>query len=118
MVSDIVVQYTRLLRTSDIDLWVRSRELLRERGLDPAETVVVDLLQESLHHEEGQIISAEGRVHRFHLYYDQQAEDGAAHARIGKWTDATDDWHDDSLTRRTADAFAWKAEQERQARED
>ncbi|MFE3500992.1 hypothetical protein ACFXPX_22545 [Kitasatospora sp. NPDC059146] len=109
MTTGIVVQYTGLLRNSDHDLWVRLRELLRGQGLDPEGTVVVDLLQESLGSEEGQVISAEGRVYRFSLTFDPEREDGVRDARLGRWRDVTDSWRDGALARRTEFAFAWKS---------
>ncbi|MDQ1009501.1 hypothetical protein QFZ82_003986 [Streptomyces sp. V4I23] len=112
MVSSIVVQYTDLLRTSDYDLWSRLRELLRAQGLDPDRTIVVDLLQEGPDHEDGQVISEEGRVYRFTLSYDQAAEHGARSARLDRWTDITDSWRRGSLATRTADAFAWMSSPE------
>ncbi|MET9183611.1 hypothetical protein ABZX88_36200, partial [Kitasatospora aureofaciens] len=110
MVSSIVVQYTELLRTSTFDLWARLRELLRAQGLDPDVTVVVDLLQEGPDHEDGQVISGEGRVYRFSLFYDQEAEHGARSAYLHNWTDITESWQTGSLARRTADAFTWKSQ--------
>ncbi|MFI7318058.1 hypothetical protein [Streptomyces venezuelae] len=109
MVSSIVVQYTDLLRTSDYDLWVRLRELLAGQGLDPRRTVVVELLQEGPDHEDGQVISEDGRVYRFTLYYDQADEHGAASARLGGWADITASWREGSLGVRTEGAFAWMA---------
>ncbi|MHC5258080.1 hypothetical protein ACYSUO_09350 [Streptomyces sp. UC4497] len=107
MVSSIVVQYTDLLRTSDYDLWSRLRVLLKDQGLDPDRTIVVDLLQEGPDHEDGQVIAADRRVYRFTLYYDQAAEHGARSAYLEGWTDITDSWQIGSLAPRTADAFAW-----------
>ncbi|MEU2925752.1 hypothetical protein ABZ636_11930 [Streptomyces sp. NPDC007251] len=107
MVSSIVVQYTDLLRTSDLGLWCRLRELLTGQGLDPGRTVVVDLLQEGPDHEDGQVISEDGRVYRFSLFYDQASEHGARSACLHGWTDITDCWRTGSLATRTADAFAW-----------
>ncbi|WP_225808529.1 hypothetical protein [Streptomyces spinosus] len=106
MVSSIVVQYTDLLRTSDYDLWRRLRELLTGQGLDPGRTIVVDLLQEGPDHEDGQVISEDGRVYKFTLFYDQAAEHGARSAYLHGWTDITDSWQSGSLAPRTADAFA------------
>ncbi|MFC4608458.1 hypothetical protein ACFO9E_11605 [Streptomyces maoxianensis] len=110
MVSSIVVQYTDLLRVSTYDLWIRLRELLRSQGLDPDRTIVVDLLQEGPDHEDGQVISDDGRVYRFTLFYDQAAEHGARSAYLHNWTDITESWRTGSLATRTADAFAWKSE--------
>ncbi|GGW73374.1 hypothetical protein [Streptomyces xantholiticus] len=110
MVSSIVVQYTDLLRTSDYDLWSRLRELLKGQGLDPDRTIVVDLLQEGPDHEDGQVISDDGKVYRFSLFYDQAAEHGARSAYLHGWTEITDSWRTGSLATRTADAFAWKAQ--------
>ncbi|MFF2406627.1 hypothetical protein [Streptomyces sp. NPDC058092] len=110
MVSSIVVQYTELLRTSSYDFWDRLRELLMAQGLDPDGTVVVDLLQGGLDHEDGRVISYEGRVYRFTLFYDQAAEHGARSATLENWTDITDSWQNGSLAIRTADAFTWKSQ--------
>src|SRR4051794_21712350 len=107
MVSSIVVQYTDLLRTSDYDLWSRLRELLEGQGLDPHRTAVVDLLQEGPDHEDGHVISEDGRVYRFPLFYAQAAEHGARNASLDGWTDIPASWHIGSLANRTADAFAW-----------
>ncbi|MFF3122629.1 hypothetical protein ACFVRD_09705 [Streptomyces sp. NPDC057908] len=110
MVSSIVVQYTELLRTSSYDLWVRLREFLRAQGLDLDGTVVVDLLQGGPDHEDGQVISYEGRVYRFTIFYDQAAERGARSATLEHWTDITDSWQNRVLAIRTADAFTWKSQ--------
>ncbi|MGW7050579.1 hypothetical protein [Streptomyces sp. NPDC054887] len=107
MVSSIVVQYTALLRTSDYDLWTRLRELLEERGLDPGRTVVVELVQEGPDHEDGRVVSADGRVYGFSLFYDQAAEHGARSARLHNWSDITATWRTGTLATRTADAFLW-----------
>ncbi|GAA3104658.1 hypothetical protein [Streptomyces echinatus] len=107
MASSIVVQYTALLRTSEYEMWSRLRELLKGQGLDPHRTVVVDLLQEGPDHEDGQVISEDGRVYRFTLFYDQAAEHGARDVYLEGWTDITDSWRIRSLANRTADAFAW-----------
>jgi hypothetical protein len=112
MVSSIVVQYTDLLRTSEYDLWRRLRELLKGQGLDPDRTVVVDLLQEGPDHEDGQVISADGRVFEFSLFYDQASEDCAQSAVLHGWTDITDRWRTGSRAALTAGAFAWMAQLE------
>jgi hypothetical protein len=106
-VSSIVIQYTGLLRTSDYDLWSRLRELLKGQGLDPDRTVVVDLLQEGPDHEDGQVISEDGRVYKFSLFYDQAAEHGARSAYLHNWRDITGSWQSGTLATRTADALAW-----------
>src|SRR5689334_7385733 len=79
-----------LVRTSDYDLWSRLRELLKIQGLDPNRTVVVDLLQEGPDHEDGQVVSDDGRVYKFTLFYDQAAEHGARGAYLRGWTDNSD----------------------------
>ncbi|BDM69838.1 hypothetical protein HEK616_33250 [Streptomyces nigrescens] len=62
--------------------WVRLWELLRNQGLDPARTIVVDLLQEGPDHEDGQVISDDNRGYTFSLVYDQAAEHGARSAYL------------------------------------
>ncbi|WP_371645695.1 hypothetical protein [Streptomyces mirabilis] len=112
MVSSIVVQCTDLLRTSEYDLWERLREVLRGQGLDPDRTVVIDLLPEGPDHEDGQVISDDGRVFKFSLFYDRASEDGARSASLHGWTDITDRWRTGSRATLTAGAFAWKAQLE------
>ncbi|KAB1986205.1 hypothetical protein [Streptomyces triticiradicis] len=112
MVSSIVVQYTDLLRTSEYDLWERLREILRGKGLDPDRTVVVDLLAGGPDHEDGQVISADGRVFKFSLFYDREVENGAQNAVLHGWTDITDRWRTGSRAGLTAGAFAWIAQHE------
>ncbi|MFI2352058.1 hypothetical protein ACH492_34725 [Streptomyces sp. NPDC019443] len=109
MVSSIVVQYTELLRTSSYDLWIRLRELLKVQGLDPNETVMVELLQGGPDHEDGQVVSDQGRVYTFRLFYDQAAEHGALSAELRNWTDITESWRSGLLATRTAEAFTWKS---------
>jgi hypothetical protein len=105
-----VVQYTELLQAGAFDLWARLRDLLRTQGLDPDLTVVVDLVPEGPDHEDGQVISDDGRVYRFSLFYDREAEHGARSAYLYDWRDITDSWQTGSLARLTADAFAWKSQ--------
>jgi hypothetical protein len=110
MMSSIVDQYTERLRTSTSDLWARLRELLRAQGLDPDLTVVVDLVPEGPDHEDGQVISDDGRVYTFSLFYDRESEHGACSAYLHYWTDITESWQTRSLARRTADAFTWMSQ--------
>lgn len=109
VMADIVVQYTELLRTSSYDLWVRLRELLKIQGIDPNGTVMVELFQGGPDHEDGQLISAQGRVYSFTLFYDQAVEDGALSAELRNWTDITESWRLGLLAARTAEAFAWQS---------
>lgn len=115
MVSSIVVQYTELLRVGEHDLWSRLRELLEGQGLDPDRTVVVDLLSGGPDHEDGQVISADGRVFKFSLFYDQDLEDGAKNAVLYGWSDITDRWRTGSRAGLTSGAFAWMAQLEEQS---
>lgn len=115
MVSSIVVQYTELLQAGEYDLWGRLRELLEGQGLDPDRTVVVDLLAGGPDHEDGQVISADGRVFKFSLFYDRELEDGAQNAVLHGWTDITDRWQTGSRAKLTEGAFAWMAQLKEQS---
>ncbi|MFJ6784406.1 hypothetical protein [Streptomyces yangpuensis] len=99
--------YTHLLRTSSFDLWVRLRNLLRERGLDPASTVLVNLFPDGGDHEFGRAIAEDGRVYRFDLFYDRDSPQGARKATIRSWTDITDTWQAEPLHDEIAQAFIW-----------
>ncbi|MBR7837427.1 hypothetical protein KDL01_29375 [Actinospica durhamensis] len=107
MTQAVHVAYTGLLRTSSFDLWRRWRELLDGQGLDPANTVVVDLFPDGPDREFGEVITGERRVYRFDLCYDRGRPHSVRQAALDHWTDITEYWQTEPLRMRTADAFIW-----------
>ncbi|MGK5737338.1 hypothetical protein [Micromonospora sp. URMC 103] len=108
MAYNVYERYTQLMRTSSLDLWRRLRVLLAEQGIDPHDSVLVNLFPDGGNDEFGQIISQEDQVYCFSLAYDREQKDGAEHAVIRNWTEITDGWQRRSLAIETADAFIWR----------
>lgn len=96
------------MRTSRYGLWVRLRELLNERGLVPADTVLVYLFPDGGDSEFGTVVSDGGRVYSFDLRYNRESMRSARAAVIERWLDITDRWQQEPFSPEIADAFIWK----------
>ena len=82
-----IEENTRLLQGSDEALWVRVRDLIREKGLDPHQVTLAYSYPEDLHFELGVIVTPEGRVFQFGFdYLHQSIADGV----FTEWEDLTD----------------------------
>jgi hypothetical protein len=62
---------TALLRTGDDPFWIRLRELLRERGLDPEELELVESQEEGERYEFGIVVTPEGHRFQYTIYYGE-----------------------------------------------
>lgn len=100
------VRCTRLLRSSADALWAGLRRWLSERGLDPAETVLVYLIPCGADMESGVLLTSGGRVHTFDLEC-RRGRDGAERFRILRRLDITDHWQTEPFSAEIADAFLW-----------
>ncbi len=69
----------------------------RGQGVDPMQAVVVDLLEGGPDHEDGQLMSGEGRIYRFSLFYDWRPEARCRGAYFHNWTDITETWQSGPL---------------------
>ncbi|MFJ2592503.1 hypothetical protein [Streptomyces erythrochromogenes] len=98
---------TRLMRTHPDGLWAGLRRLLKERGLAPADTVLVFLIQSGAETESGVLLTDGGLVYDFELRLSR-FRDGTERIRIGRWLDATDTWQTAPLAAEIANAFIWR----------
>ncbi|MEU3404623.1 hypothetical protein ABZ766_11830 [Streptomyces sp. NPDC006670] len=89
-------------------LWVRLRELMAERGLAPADAVLVYLFPDGPCTETGVLLSDSGRVYDFELMYDREKAGADRWAHISSWHDITDRWQTAALSREISDAFIWR----------
>lgn len=98
---------TRLLRESSDPLYVRLRTLLGERGLDAGRVALATLFPDDTHLELGVVVTADGRVHEFELYYGSGDLGGQARtATIPVWCDRTEQWRDSPYRDDVVDALA------------
>ncbi|WUD70701.1 hypothetical protein OG937_02895 [Streptomyces sp. NBC_00510] len=63
-------------------------------------------MQQGPDHEDGEVISDDGKVYRSTLFYDREAAHGARTASLRNWTDVTDSRQIGFLGNRTAGALA------------
>lgn len=79
-------QLTGALRNSTHPLDVRLREVLAEKGIDPQQCVVANMMQEDPCVESGFLVSDDGRVYEFELYYRDRPLQAAT---LRVWRDVT-----------------------------
>jgi hypothetical protein len=87
------VELTRSLRTSDVPLFVRLRELLHDRRVDVGTAVLAQLFPDDVDQEFGVLVS-DGRVFTFVMHYARRGDlsEQLRNAAIHEWTDITDHW--------------------------
>jgi hypothetical protein len=78
------------MRTSvERPYWVRLRELLRERGINPDEAVMAQSFPDDARLEFGIVVTPEGRVVEFDFDYLRVTE---GEGSFTAWTDVSDRW--------------------------
>ncbi len=81
-----IAELTNLLRGSEELLWTRLRTLLREKGLDPARTILVECFPDDPQFEFGIVVTEAGKVFQFGFdYLHRQVKDGW----FSEWEDLT-----------------------------
>ena len=81
-------ELTGLLRTSDEPLWERLRLLLREKGIDPATTLLAECFPDDAELEFGLVVTQERRLFQFGLdYLHTTVEQGS----FAEWVERTAD---------------------------
>jgi hypothetical protein len=86
---------TDLLRTGSEPSWVRWRELLREKGLDPTAIILADMYPDDPGMEFGIVVVPEGRVYEFDFIYGKgDLRTSAATSTIWNWRDRSHDWRE------------------------
>ena len=97
---------TGLLRSNEYPLWKRLRELLPERGVDPATAVLAEMFPDDTMLEFGVLVTAAGEVFEFDFVYGRgDIKTQMASGTIHNWERHTDDWRDRPYRTSVAAAF-------------
>jgi hypothetical protein len=84
---------TDLLRAGVEPTWVRLRELLQEKGLDPSAVVLAEMYPDDPGMEFGIVVAPGGAVYEFDFIYGKgDLQTQAATATIWNWRDRSLDW--------------------------
>ena len=93
--SSVISHYTLLLRTGTDPLWVRLRELFKERDIDPGTCMLATSLSAdasfSSPYEYGLLVTADCRVFKYGIGLDPFGMDSAS---LSEWEDITDFYAD------------------------
>src|SRR4030043_2479433 len=82
-----VEEITNTLQNSPEDLWKRIRFLLKEKGVDPVQTVVACSFLEDLYFEYGIVVSKDGKVYQYGFdFLNKEISQGI----FKEWNDITD----------------------------
>ena len=96
--SDDIRARTELMRTSvERPYWVRLRDLLHERGINPNEAVMAQSFPDDAQLEFGIVVTPEGQVVEFDYDYLGVKE---GEGRFTAWTDVSDRWDSPESVRR------------------
>jgi hypothetical protein len=106
--GDIALRYrdqtelhTELLKESRDPLYVRYRELLSARGIDPSTAVLAESFPDDVRLEFGIVVTADRRVYLFSLEYrDKPVEEGT----FMEWEDLTNTWQSSNYSNAIARA--------------
>lgn len=85
---DDIRTFTNLFRTSTDPFWVCLREVVRERGVDPGKSLLVDSVEDDINFEFGIIVTQDRRVIQFGFLYTDSVADG----KLAEWQDLTERW--------------------------
>jgi len=80
--------FTSLFRTDTDPFWIRLREVVRERGVDPSTSLLVDSVEDDINFEFGIIVTQDRRVIQFGFRYTDSVADG----KLAEWQDLTERW--------------------------
>ena len=87
---DRIAKLTDSLRRSDDGLFPRLRVLLEERGIDPGQSVLVEMFSDDREFEYGILVTAEERVYQFGLDCQGRTPESA---ELIEWIDWTRTYH-------------------------
>jgi hypothetical protein len=84
---EMIQDLTNLFRNSAEPFWVRLRQAVHERGVDPATCVLAESFEDDEKFEFGILVTADRRVFQYGFRYcDPSFSDG----RLTEWNDVTD----------------------------
>jgi hypothetical protein len=81
-----ITAFTGQLRASAEPLWVRIRELLIDRGINPASSALIVSFPDDVAYEYGVIVTADGRIIQYGFDYLHRSE---AEGVFEEWNDIT-----------------------------
>ncbi len=80
---------TELLQESTESIWVRMREVLLEKGVDPKTTILAYAYPEDLHFEYGIIVTTDEQIYQYGFdYLHQDISEGI----FTEWNDLTENY--------------------------
>ena len=85
-----IAELTSSLRAGDDELFPRLRQLLEERGIEPATTVLVEMFSDDREFEYGIVVTADGGVFQFGLDCMGRSRESA---ELIEWIDWTRTYH-------------------------
>jgi hypothetical protein len=88
---------TRLMRSGEHPLWVRLRELLRERGIDPDNAILAESVEDGEDLEYGVVVTKDRQVFEFELDFSEAPME---QSQFSVWRDVTHSLDAAHLTRR------------------
>ena len=103
MTTESVAHLTELLRSDDSPFWSRSRECLRERGIDPSTCLLVQSFELDVDQELGILLTEEHRVVEFNLDYHVTGD--PKDALVSAWVDFTGTWRESPFAREVTAGF-------------
>jgi hypothetical protein len=80
--------FTSFFRADRDPFWIRLREVVRERGVDPSTSLLVDSFEDDINYEFGIIVTPDRRVIQFGFRYTDSVADG----KLTEWKDLTECW--------------------------
>jgi hypothetical protein len=80
--------FTGLFRTDTDPFWIRLREVVRERGIEPSTSLLVFSVEDDINFEFGVIVTHDRRVIQFGFRYTESVADG----KLTEWKDLTERW--------------------------
>lgn len=84
---EIVQDMTGLFRTSAEPFWVRLRQVMRKRGIEPATSVLAESFEDDENFEFGILVTQDRRVIQYGFRYsDSSFSDG----ELTEWNDVTE----------------------------
>jgi hypothetical protein len=86
----MIQQLTGLFRASEEPFWMRLREAVRERRVEPDKSLLADSFEDDINFEFGILVTHDRRVIQYGFSYsDQSFSDGT----LTEWNDLTERWN-------------------------
>ena len=80
--------FTGSFRTDTDPFWIRLREVVRERGVDPSTSLLVFTVEDDIYFEFGIIVTLDRRVIQYGFSYTDSVADG----KLTEWEDLSERW--------------------------